>query len=570
MLVDWLDSPDSIRGIRFAAEDGTWSAKTTYAELAADVHTAAARIADAAPAPGQRLLVCCGDPRHFVAAFWGTLVAGHTPTPLMPPTVIADPAAYVRRFAGIADVADPALVLSDATTTEALGPALEATGLAGRTLELDIDSEVAAAPARPPAELSLLQFTSGSTAAPRGTKVTHDNLERNVEMITRWLRWTAESPGISWLPLFHDMGLIGCMITPVIRQSDLWLMTPTTFVRSPETWLDPLGREGVTMTAAPNFGYAYARARLERRDLGGYDFSSWRIAMSGAERIDPRQVSRFIRWLAPHGFRPDAFVPAYGLAEATLAVSGKHAGAPARFLQLEAPTLRLGDRVATGAEAGIDDAERIGRGEGWIASCGAPVAGVEVAILDAEARPLPEGHLGEIVVRSPSVASGYLNDEAATAERFRDGGVHTRDAGFLAGGELFVVGRMADSVKVRGETVYMDDLEARLTARFAIKPGSYVVVGGPRQGDREPVVAMVAELEPGEWSEQCAELLSEAVGGSLTVEVYAGPRGSLMRTSSGKPRRQPMWSALVGGDLPVERIVALPSARERELAGERT
>jgi len=339
------------------------------------------------------------------------------------------------------------------------------------------------------------------------------------------------------------------------------------FIRSPERWLGPLGREGVTMTVAPNFGYAYARSRLHERDLTGFDFSRWRTAICGAERIDPRQLARFTRWLAPYGFTSSTFYPAYGLAEATLAVTGKPRGTAIRFVRLEQAALRVGAQVELEGRADIDELEGIGYGEGWISSCGRALETVGVKVVDDDGYELPPAHLGEIVVRGPSAARGYRGDDHATHERFRADGLHTADAGFILDDELFVVGRIADSIKVRGRSLYMEDLEARICERVAIKPGSYAVLSGVRAA--EPVIAMIAELGPGDWSDRCAELLRSEAGGDARVEIYSSPRGSLLRTSSGKLRRRPMWAALVGGELQATRLAERPAARDRVLVGER-
>jgi acyl-CoA synthetase (AMP-forming)/AMP-acid ligase II len=546
-LLDWLEEPRAGRGLRFAEDAGSWSL-WEYPRLAGAVTAQAQRIRGLGASPGGVVSIVGGSGPGFVAAFMGALAAGNTPSPLSPPGFGADPAEYVGRTAAALRVAAPALVLADEAL---LGPVREAARLAGlphepQPLVLD-EGETAFRPADP-AELALLQFTSGSTGQPRGVRVTWDNLEANIAMIGNWVGLRPEDATATWLPLYHDMGLIGCLLTPIVNQTDVWVLRPEQFVAAPARWLECFGARGAGLTASPTFGFAYAARRVADEALAGMDFSSWRAAIVGAERVDPVALARFASRLRPHGFDASAFLPAYGLAEATLAVTGHRPGAEARAVRADWAAPRGGECLAVTAEATLGEA----RGGDWLVGCGPPLPGTEVAVVDEDGGELPEGRLGEIVVRGETVADGYEGESAAHATSFEGGSVLTGDAGVLLDGELFVAGRLGDAISVRGRTVFAEDVEARLGGIDGVPAGRCAVLAGSHEG-AERVVAVV-EAEPGAWAEAVAAVIRSQVGSAAGIEVWSGQRGAIQRTSSGKPRRREMWRAIDENRLPAEQV----------------
>jgi acyl-CoA synthetase (AMP-forming)/AMP-acid ligase II len=549
-LLDWLEKPRDGRGLRFAEDDGGWSL-WEYPRLAGAVTAQAERIRELGTLAGGAVSIVGGSGPGFVAAFMGALAAGNTPSPLSPPGFGADPAEYVERMAAALRVAAPALVLAEEAL---LGSVREAARLADlphepRPLVLD-EGETAFRPADP-AELALLQFTSGSTGQPRGVRVTWGNLEANIAMIGNWVGLEPEDATATWLPLYHDMGLIGCLLTPIVNQTDVWVLRPEQFVAAPARWLECFGARGASLTASPTFGFAYAARRVADEALAGMDFSSWRAAIVGAERVDPVALARFASRLRPHGFDASAFLPAYGLAEATLAVTGHRPGAEARAVRADWSRAQDGERLALTAEASLGECGEA-REEGWLVGCGASLPGVEVSVVGENGAELPEGHLGEIVVRGETVADGYEGESAAHATRFEDGAVHTGDAGALLDGELFVAGRLGDAISVRGRTVFAEDIEARLGGIDGVPAGRCAVLAGSHEG-AERVIAVV-EAEPGPWAEVVAAVIRSQVGSAARIEVWAGRRGAIERTSSGKPRRRAMWRAIDENRLPAEQV----------------
>jgi acyl-CoA synthetase (AMP-forming)/AMP-acid ligase II len=430
--------------------------------------------------------------------------------------------------------------------------AVQAAGLGCSCLSLSLAGERCDLPARPPAGLALLQFTAGSSGSPRGVRISWRNLETHIAALHQWVRWRQDDSVASWLPLYHDMGLICLFLCSVVHRAHLWLLRPEQFLRSPASWLACLGRFGATMTAGPSFGYAYAARKVTSAELEGMDFSRWRVAAVGAERVDPAALDRFARLVAPNGFRREAFLPGYGLAEATLALTGTGLGELPALVSADRASLRFGEPVRVLERGCLDPAGDRGRGD-WLVGCGRSLPGIRLWVVDAEGAPLGEGRLGEIVASGPWVAEGYQGAQASGPTRFAQGQLCTGDAGFLLDGELFVLGRMGDSTKVRGRSLYAEDVEARLAAIPGVPAGRVVVVFG--RFDGLDTVAAVVEREPGAWVEPAARRLRSETGRSARVLVLQVPRYAIPRTSSGKPRRRLLGQELMEGTLPATTLV---------------
>jgi acyl-CoA synthetase (AMP-forming)/AMP-acid ligase II len=545
-VLDWLEEPDPARGIRFCQADG-WELRT-YAEIARDTRRMAALLRDCG-ITGGAVALQVRDPRIFAPAFLGALYAGLTPVPIAAPATFASPDDYASHAAAIVRVAAPAVVLADQSMAETAAATAGRAGLAAPLIVPDLTALPDAGTAgRATAQVALLQFTSGSSGTPKGVRVTADNLAANVAAIHGWLGVTRDDSCSSWLPLYHDMGLIGTFLGSVVAQIDLWLLTPVDFIRSPARWLECHGKGAATITTAPSFGYAYAASRLTDDDLAGADFSAWRVAMNGAERVDPRVAARFAGRLEPFGFRPSTFAPCYGMAEATLAVCGVRPGTGTRIVELAAPLragqpVTIGDKGILGVTAPADPAR-------WLSSCGTPVPGGEVGIIGEDGAILPDGCFGEIMVTGASVAAGYQSADPGASAAFSGQQLRTGDAGFLLDGELYVVGRIGDSLKVRGRMVHAEDLEAALAGVPGVGSGRCAVALGSWQGRDRAIV--VVESGNGDWLEAAVGVLSAALGGSVELAVYRARRGTIARTSSGKPRRRVTWQRACDGSLSAE------------------
>ena len=500
----------------------------------------------------------------FVAAYFGILYAGGTPSPLVPPILFQDLDQYVADLAGILQAASPQVVLTDPAVEPTVRKAVEASGTNATVIQPP--TEDADLPPRSDlADLALLQFTSGSSGRPRGVQVSYDNLEDNIDIIRRWSGMSESGRLATWLPLYHDMGLIGALLSPVVSTMTGWMMRPEQFIGSPARWLEGFGRFGAEMTACPNFGFGYVAKRVRPEQLEGFDFSGWRLVIVGAERIDTGTMARFLDLTGPFGFRADAIVPAYGMAEATLAVTGGRDGEKARAVRLDWSSLTPAQPVKILEEAWIGDPATKTSGD-WLVSCGRPHRGMALKICDDEGRELPEGHLGEIHVSGPSIAHGYRGGETSRSTSFEEDGLHTGDAAFMWRDEVYVLGRMGDSLKIKARNVYVEDLEARLWDLEGVPRGRCVVLASPA-ADGSRLIAIV-ESDSTEWAGDVARALRSQVGDEVHIAVMAGPRGTILRTSSGKPRRAIMWAQLVSGDLQAHTVGEWPAGVHIEDAGQ--
>lgn len=534
----WLAEPRPGRGIRLARNDGGWDL-IDYPELAGT----ARRVAAALTADGVRQgdVVCVLLPTGLpcLAAFFGAWVAGATPCLIAPPA-FTSAERYVSAVAAIMRQAAPALTV---TSVKLAGTAAAALAAAGRDdqpwlwREDPVPAQVSAVTA---ADVALLQFTSGSTGSPRGVQVSWANLEANLAAIRGWLDWRDGDAGTSWLPLFHDMGLVGALLTSVTCQADLWLMEPAQFIRDPGRWLECLTFSA--FSAAPSFAFGYATRRVSAERLTRLDLSGCRRVMVGAEPVDPAVLEDFARRT---GFPRSAFVPAYGMAEATLAVTAATGGQAPRLVRPDPGTLVLGHPVRLLAWCRLGAAAAAGGG--WLVSCGRPADGVKLSVLDPAGLELPPGHLGEIAVRGPSVTAGYYAGRTCASTRFAGGELRTGDAGFLHDGELFVLGRMGDSLKLRGRSVFVEDLETAVAAVDGLPRQRCAVVsmtGAGRAG-----VVLFAEAPPGDWTDQASDILRGCLDEDTEIQIVTGGPGLIKRTTSGKPCRREMWELISHNDM---------------------
>jgi acyl-CoA synthetase (AMP-forming)/AMP-acid ligase II len=544
-LRDWLDKPKAGRGVHLAADDGSWEFRE-YEALAGAARRTAAALIEEGVRPGD--VVCLVLPTDYTCmeTYYGVWAAGATVCLITPP-LFQDGDDYVAHVAAILKQASPVLVVASDELAPLASRAMEGAGLSGepvRPRQADVGVEVQGA-----GELALLQFTSGSSGSPRGVMVTWENLEANVELIARTAGFKEDDEVSSWLPLYHDMGLIGCFIAPIAWQMDLWLMRPDTFIREPSRWVRTFAH--AVHTAAPPFAYAYAARRIKPEQLEGVDLSGWETAIIGAEPIDPHALEVFARLTEPFGFRREALKPAYGMAEATLLITMDREDRRPLAVRPDEASLEFGKPVRILSEHELGE-ESVGAKAGWVVGCGTPEDDVPVLIVDDDRRELGEGFLGEIVVGGKSACVGYYAGAEAKSTRFEGGVVYTGDAGFYHRGQLFVLGRMGDSIKVRGRSVYVEDLESKVAEVSRLGKGRVVVVGVPGAGTKG--LALFVETEDAGWVADVREMLRRRVGDEVEVTIVIGS-GLIQRTSSGKPRRRYMWERLRAGRMDGARVV---------------
>lgn len=536
--LSWLADPSDANGLRWPAAGGGWR-YLSYAALAERCHRIAAGLVDAGVRRNDRVVVVPRSAPDFVATFFGTLRAGATVSAIAPPMALRD--SFAEHVATAVSALRPAVLVAGESIRDELAPLRD---LPPVWTPRELAETGAAHPGRAPADTAVIQFTSGTGGRPRGVRIPFESLAANTSAIRGWLRAGRDDEWASWLPVHHDMGLIGCMVTPVVGGHGLWLLRPEDFVRDPLSYLRCFGSGSATITATPGFGLDHILRRVDADALAGLDFSGWRAIVVGAERVDPVTLRRFQRLLAPHGLPGTALLPAYGLAEATLAVTGVPAGR--RWVDTEVRR----DTPGFGLPVG-------GRGQ-RVVGCGRPVGDTSVRILDEAGTPVPDGHLGEIEVRGSSVGAGYL-DDSATGSTLCDGALRTGDAGFLLDGELYVLGRLGDRVKVRGRSVFAEDVELALKETGAPAHRQAVVLG-ERAGTT--VAVAVLEAPEREWLTRARQVLRAECAG-ITAVVVAAPPGTIPRTSSGKRMRRALWQAFVAGELDHLRVPAVTGAPPR-------
>lgn len=507
----------------------------TLTELLDAARACAARLSRAGVGPGDRALLCLPNTEVFAAWFLGAHWLGAIPVPLPSLAGFGAKAPLVERLRGVVEDCGPRVLVGDSATVRTLGDI----AFSGRGLALlDADANAgpvgeAAAPHAPGAgETAFIQYTSGSTGVPRGVLVTHGNLRANAQAIALKMRAGPSDRMLIWLPLYHDMGLVGGLVVPLYAGYPVLLMSPLSFLMRPARWLRAMSQFKATMTVAPNFAYSLCLRKVRDRDLEGLDLSALRLTYSGAEPIDADTARGFVERFARSGLPEFAFYPVYGLAEATLAAAFPEPGEPLFVDHIDRSQLGRGRAVAVAAP---------GAGVASFVAVGRAVPGHAIEIRDPEGEAIfPERHLGEIVLHGPSVTPGYFSLAGPpTAPRTM---LRTGDLGYLALGRLFVVDRVKDLIIVEGRNITPSDVERSLKID-GVRPGRAVAFGVPDAENGTEGVVVVAETTEASAARIqaiCARIRSAVLAdhAHALLDVALVEAGTLPRTSSGKVMRR--------------------------------
>jgi acyl-CoA synthetase (AMP-forming)/AMP-acid ligase II len=520
------------RAFVFLDRRGKEQDRLTWGELDARARGIAGALRERSGA-GARVLLAYPPGLELLAGFFGCLYSRMPAVPVALPHGERGRA----RFLAITRDAAPAVVLTSTESSDELLAQLASGGLGALDL-LATDGPGPAGPWDGPApadgDLAFLQYTSGSTSSPRGVMVSHGNLRHNSAGLADRFEHAADSVMVTWLPTFHDMGLIYAVLEPVFGGFPCVMMSPATFLRRPLTWLEAISRYGGTHSAAPNFGYELCVRRIPPEQRSGLALGRWKVALNGSEPVRSETLDRFSEAFREAGFRREAFNPSYGLAEATVMVSGRPVGEPPRIG-------RLGGRP--------------------IAGVGRPGLATGVTIVDPDRRqPCGDGEVGEIWVSGPAVAQGYWNRPDETGETFRaelGSGqgpfLRTGDLGFVAAGELYVTGRLKDLLIIAGRNHYPQDIEQTVEhCHPAVRPGS--VAAFSIDGASEELLVVVAAVEPlppGEALE-VEGAIRQAVSEQHELRVHRVelvPPAAVPKTSSGKIQRRLCRELFLGNHL---------------------
>jgi acyl-CoA synthetase (AMP-forming)/AMP-acid ligase II len=501
-----------------------------------EVHARAAAVAGGLRARGVRagdtVAIVLPTAPAFFEAFFGVLLAGAVPVPLYPPARLGRLAEYHARTAAMITAAGARLVLTDARIAPGLGETAERARPRPEAVDVSQVAGPAYVHAARPGDLALVQFSSGTTMDPKPVALSHANVLANVRAIHDVVRETGADiveHGVSWLPLYHDMGLIGCAFLALHHPGSLTLIPPDLFVARPALWLRALSRTRAPVSAAPNFAYALCTERVRDDDMAGVDLGGWRLALNGAEPVSAATLRRFVARFARWGLRPEALTPVYGLAEATLAVTFSDWRRPFQTARVDRAALADGRVVP--AEDGVE-----------LVSVGRPLAGIDVSA--------STGTVGPIRVRGPSVMTGYLHQPARTAATVVDGWLDTGDLGFLHDGELYVCGRAKDVVILRGRNHAPHEIEHAVGAVPGVWTGGVAAVSHrPEDGEDERLLVFAEARRPEpDLARRCREAVLGATGLDAGLVVLLAP-GTLPRTSSGKIRRGETLARWLAGTL---------------------
>lgn len=536
-VLDWHAErhPDR-RHILFYPGDGE-PEELTYGELARRVRAVAAGLARLGVGPGQAVGIMLPTGLEYFAAFLGVQLAGGIPVPLYPPARKSQIEDHLRRQAGILETAGAEVlvtfseVLTLARLLSAQLPGLRRVATVGELSAGPGD------PVPPPVrgeDIAFLQFTSGSTGNPKGVVLTHANLLANLRAIRQGADIRPDDVIVSWLPLYHDMGLIGCWMGALYFGVPLVLMSPLAFLARPSRWLWAIHRHRGTLSAAPNFAYELCINKIPEEEIAGLDLSSWRMALNGAEPVSPEALRRFIERFASHGFRPGSFSPVYGLAENSLAVAFPPLDRPPLIDAVERDPFQRSGR-AVPAAVGDPHALRF-------VSCGMPLPDHEIRIVDEAGREVGERQEGRLEFKGPSATSGYFRNPEATARLVHGDWRDSGDRAYIAGGEVYITGRVKDIIIRAGRNLYPQELEGAVGEVPGIRKGCVAVFGSPDPATGTERLVVMAETR--ERGEAALETIRQAVQ-NVTVDLLGTPAEvvalvpphAVPKTSSGKIRR---------------------------------
>ena len=519
-------------GITIFDRRGQKSEFYNYAAVLARAQDCAAKFAAAGIGPGDRVLIGLPTCWDLIDALLGCIILRALPTLVAPPGALGGAITHAAKIRGLIDLLGTKRFYCDEATRtlmlESGEPAIAALCLIPSELHALTPATLGAPNPVEPGDIAFMQLTSGSTGRQRAVMIRHSSLLTNVESIRNGLEvqpFSNEQVVVSWLPLNHDMGLVGCLIFSIVYGLEIKLMRPETFLTRPKLWLQLLAASSYTLTAAPNFAYQLCVERVDLADLAGCDLSNWRSALTGAEMIRPETCEAFSKKFAPLGFDPRTFIPSYGMAEATLAITAdsRHEGVQT----IDAPPEM---RSASGTHA--------------LVSNGQIIKGTQLHIKPpGSMESLSDGQIGEVCIKGPGVFAGYYNDQEATAAALQDGWLRTGDLGLIQDGNLYLTGRLKDVLIVHGHNIMPHEIEwlaeTASGAGGAERCGAFSVPRGT-EGEQAVLVLEVGDLPDAELNALAHDIRSRigrALGLPLADLMFV-KRGQIPKTTSGKVQRR--------------------------------
>ncbi|MEH3123326.1 MAG: fatty acyl-AMP ligase [Sphingomonas phyllosphaerae] len=535
-----------VRGLNFHDARGTLVRAYPFAQLRDDAHDAALRLIAAGVGVGDRVALVAETSAEFGALFFGAVLAGAWPVPLPLPTSFGGRESYIDQLRVQLASCDPKLLIYPAELAQLAGAAAEASGVVGVdwTEFATRTAPAAELPAASADDVCYLQYSSGSTRFPHGVAVTHRALLSNLAAHAHGMQIAETDRCISWLPWYHDMGLVGCFLSPLANQVSTDYLKTEDFARRPLSWLDLISRnKGTSLSYSPTFGYDICARRISSQTKASdrFDLSRWRVAGNGADMIRPDVMQAFVDAFADAGFQATAFLPSYGLAEATLAVSLMPPGEGIRVELVEETEL-------SGMHHGEDRPQRYRA----IVNCGKAVRDMEIQIREEDGTPLPDGAIGKVWCRGPSVMVGYFRDQASTDACLVDGWLDTGDMGYMSDGYIFIVGRAKDMIIINGRNHWPQDIEWAVEQLPGFKAGDIAAFAITAPGGEETPAVLVQcrssdEAERVRLRDEIRDRVRSVTGMNCVVELI--PPRTLPRTSSGKLSRAKARNLYLAGEI---------------------
>jgi fatty-acyl-CoA synthase len=546
-LGDALDyAASGARGLNFHDARGTLTRPYPFSEMRADAMLTARRLIAAGVTPQDRIALVAETGPEFAALFFGVVYAGAWPVPLPLPTSFGGRDSYIEQLRVQLSSCDPTMLVYPPELAEMAGEAARIAGVEGIDWsEFQMrDAPDVALPSARGDDVAYLQYSSGSTRFPHGVAITHHALLNNLAAHSHGMDVTDSDRCVSWLPWYHDMGLVGCFLSPVANQVSTDYLKTEDFARRPLAWLDLISRnEGTTLSYSPTFGYDICARRISTQIKAAdrFDLSRWRVAGNGADMIRPDVMQNFVDAFADAGFKASAFLPSYGLAEATLAVSIMPPGEGIRVELVEETQL-------SGVAAGQDRPQRFRA----IVNCGKAARDMKIEIREEDGTPLPERAIGKVWCTGPSLMVGYFRDEAATAACMADGWLDTGDMGYLSDGYIYIVGRAKDMIIVNGRNHWPQDIEWAVEQLPGFKAGDIAAFAITTPGGEETPAVLVQcrssdDAERVRLREEIRERVRSVTGMNCVIELI--PPRTLPRTSSGKLSRAKARNLYLSGGI---------------------
>jgi len=523
----------------------------TYGDLDRGAREASAGLAIRSIESGQRIAIMLPTSREFFVAFFAVLMAGAVPVPIYPPFRRAQVEDHLRRQAGILRNAQARLLITDAEIRPLAALLMGlAEDLRGVTTvgELSAGRHLAVPAPATSHTTALIQYTSGSTGDPKGVVLTHANLLANIRAMGEAMQASSADTFVSWLPLYHDMGLIGAWLGSLYYGAPLAVMSPLAFLANPARWLWSIHRHRATLSAAPNFAFELCLKGVRDEDIQGLDLSSLRMVVNGAEPVSPSTIRRFTDRFRRYGFRPEAMAPVYGLAESSVGLAFPPVGrAPVIDRVQRAALARDGDA----APAAKDDATAL-----EFVACGRPLPGHEIRIVDETGRELPDRRQGRLELKGPSVTTGYFRNEEKTRALFNGSWLDSGDIAYIADGDVYLTGRIKDMIIRAGRNIYPHELEEAIGNIPGVRKGCVAAFASrdERTGTERLVVVAETRLTAGSEQERLREAIAHSSLAILEMppdDIVIMPPRTVPKTSSGKIRRSAARTLYESGSMAV-------------------